>query len=450
MQRSLLIKCLLLAILGVLLILPLSMIERTIAERTAYRDQAVSAIAASSAGRQVLTGPLLTIPVEEEYDDEIVPGRDDASGVRFVRRKRTLMVTLLPKKLQLQGDLKVERRAYGLYSAAVFDMHVTLNGSFEPPTDADLPNRGRNSILTWGRPRLVIGISDVRGLATEPKLRVAGANLVGVRGTQPTSLSSGFHADLPAAGLPTETLAFSTEFDLIGTESFAMVPLADLTDAELQGNWADPSFGGGFLPRERQVTAQGFHAHWTVSALAANVQREAFVAPRKQATGEPPTFSVRLIDPVDIYHQAWRAVKYGSLFVVVIFAAFFAIEIIAALPIHPIQYLLVGLALALFFLLLLSLSEHLPFAQAYLAAAIGSVSLIVAYLAAVLRGWGRAAGVGAALILLYGALFGVLQSEQNALLLGSLLLFAILAALMLGTRRVDWYGVGLPHGRSSS
>lgn len=450
MQRTLLFKCLLLALLVVVLLVPLTMIEHTIAERSSYRDQAVRAIAASSAGRQILTGPVLAIPVEEEYDEEVAPGQGNSSAFRFVRRKRKLTVILLPKKLQVKGGLKVERRAYSIHSAAVFDMHMALNGSFDAPTEADVPNRGRNSVLVWGRPRLVVGISDVRGLVTEPQVRVAEANLVAVRGAQPTNLRSGFHADLPAAGMPSHALSFSTEFDLIGTESFAMVPLADLTDAELQGNWANPSFGGGFLPRERQVSKQGFQAHWTVSALAANVQREALMGARGQATAKLPSFNVRLIDAVDIYRQALRAVKYGVLFVVVIFATFFAIEVVAALSIHPIQYLLVGLALALFFLLLVSLSEHLAFALAYLVAAFASVGLIVAYLAAVLRSWGRAIGVGGALSLLYAALFGVLQSEQNALLLGALLLFAILSALMLGTRHVDWYRVGLPRADASA
>ncbi len=447
MQRTLFFKCLILAVLGVLLTLPLGMIERTIGERSAYRDEAVRAIAANSAGRQLLTGPLLAIPVEEEYDEDVV-GKDEDKVVRIVRRKRMRTVTVVPKKLHLDGALKAERRAYGIHSAAVYLLHAQLTGSFDPPGEADLPARGRNSVLTWGRPRLVLGIADVRGLAGEPKLRLGDVDLAVARGTQPTTLPAGFHGELAKPGLPTQALPFAIELDLVGTESFALVPLAGITTAELHGNWADPSFGGGFLPRDREVGKDGFRARWSVSALASNVQREALAGTPGQASGEPSTFSVRLIDPVDIYRQALRAVKYGALFVVVIFAAFFALEIIAALPIHPIQYLLVGLALALFFLLLLSLSEHVAFAWAYLAAALASIGLIVAYLTAVLRGWGRAAGVGGALLLLYGALFGVLQSEQNALLFGSLLLFAILATLMLGTRRVDWYRVGLPRAEA--
>lgn len=442
MQRTLLFKCLLLGLLVILLVVPLSMIERTIAERSSYRDAAVTAIAAASAGRQLLTGPLLVIPVEEEYDEQILPDKEGVGLPRTVRRKRTLTIMLLPRQLTLKGEMKVERRAYGIHAGSVFDMHMALAGSFDPPTEADLPPRGRNSTLVWGRPQLVVGISDPRGLASEPQLRVASAKLSAVRGVGPTNLETGFHADLATTGMPTQAMPFTVEFDLLGTESFAAVPLAEVTDADLQGNWNAPSFTGQFLPRERQVTEQGFHARWTVSALAANIQREALIGKSTRGSPELPAFAVRLIDPVDIYHQATRAVKYGILFVVVIFAAFFVIETIAALPIHPIQYSLVGLALALFFLLLVSLSEHLSFAWSYLVAALASAGLIRAYMAAILRSWRRASGVGAALLLLYAALFGVLRSEQNALLLGSLLLFAILATLMLATRKVDWYRIG--------
>jgi inner membrane protein len=151
---------------------------------------------------------------------------------------------------------------------------------------------------------------------------------------------------------------------------------------------------------------------------------------------------VRLIDPVDIYRQALRAVKYGVLFIVLSFAAFFMFEHLRTLPIHPIQYLLVGLAQAVFFLLLTSLSEHIAFPLAYLAAAAASIVLIGVYLAAILRAWWRGLGFGGALTILYAALYGILRSEQNALLLGSLLLFLALAGLMLGTRKIDWYRLG--------
>jgi len=449
MQRPLLWKCLLLSVLGLVLMLPLGMIERTISERSYYRSEAVRSIAASTAGPQTLIGPILAIPVREDYDEEVPVGRDEEGRVRIIRRSRTQVLTVLPKRLEVDGSLGVERRAYGIHEASVFELQGSLKGSFDPPTEADLPTRGRNSVLTWGKPSLVLGIDDVRGLSGEPKVKVGESDLAVARGTGPSGLKSGFHAELAAAGLPTKPLGFRVDLKLAGTESIAIAPLAEMTTAELRGNWPHPSFGGGFLPRERQVGNDGFRARWSVSSLAADIQRDALGGKEGRNLGDNAVFRVRLIDPVDIYQQATRAVKYGVLFIVLIFAGFFAFETIKALPIHPIQYLLVGLAIAVFFLLLVSLSEHLAFAWSYLAAAAASIALITIYLAAVLRGWRPGLSAGSALGLLYGALFGVLRSEQNALLLGSLLLFVVLAALMLGTRKVDWYAVGLGSRRNN-
>ena len=210
------------------------------------------------------------------------------------------------------------------------------------------------------------------------------------------------------------------------------VPLGEATTTELRGNWPHPSFGGAFLPRTREISKDGFVARWSTTGLASNAA---------QIDGKAKVFEVRLIDPVDVYRQALRAVKYGVLFVVLTFAAFFMFENLKSLPIHPVQYALVGLAQAVFFLLLTSLSEHINFVMAYLVAAIASITLIGIYLAAILRGWRRGFGFGFALATLYASLFGILRSEESALLLGSLLLFFALAGVMLGTRRIEWYGL---------
>lgn len=443
MQKTLLFKCLLLAAVGFLLLIPLGMIEHTISERTVFRDEAVRSISSSTAGPQTLVGPLLAIPVTEEYDEDVVTGSEDSARVRTVRKKRSHVVTVLPKRLRIDGALNVEQRAYGIHRASVFDLHGVLTGSFDPPAAADLPAPGRNAVFTWGNPRLVLGIDDVRGLIGEPKVKVNEVDLPVGRGVAPSNLRSGFQATMSEVGVPAKPLTFQVDIELLGTESLAVVPLADLTTADLKGNWPHPSFGGGFLPLKRDITKSGFAAHWSVTALAANVQQETLEGKTGPGASDLNAFRVRLVDPVDIYRQALRAVKYGVLFVAVIFAAFFAFETIRSLPIHPIQYLFVGLALALFFLLTVSLSEHVAFAWAYVGAAVGSVVLITAYLVAVLRGWRPALVMAGALSMLYTALFGVLQSEQNALLFGSLLLFGVLAALMIGTRKIDWYRVGL-------
>jgi inner membrane protein len=436
MRNPLFQKCALLALIGALLLIPLSMIESTIGERTSRRAEAIRAIAASSAGEQSIVGPVLTIPVQEEYDEEVIDEISGQQRKRTIRRKRMHTLTVLPQQLHFAGDLNAEKRAYGLHETAVFEVQGKMNGQFELPGVAALPSLGQNAHLTWGNPIVSVGIDDARGLTGAPKVELAGHVLSVRRGTKAENLKSGFHVvDEELPGDKVGSVPFSIDLRLAGTGSFDFVPLGEITTAELTGNWPHPSFGGNYLPRSREVGKAGFTARWSTTALASNTDVSEI---GHNASG----FQVRLIDPVDIYRQALRAVKYGVLFIVLSFAAFFTFEHLRNLPIHPIQYLLVGLAQAVFFLLLTSLSEHIAFSLAYLAAATASIALIGIYLASILRGWQRGLGFSTALAILYAALFGILRSEQNALLLGSLLLFIALAALMLGTRRIDWYRLG--------
>jgi inner membrane protein len=276
---------------------------------------------------------------------------------------------------------------------------------------------------------LTLGVGDTRGIAGAPVVTLAGSTLTIEGGSDLEAFPRGFHGAASEVRLDgsAKTLPFAATVRLVGTRSFGFVPVGDVVTADLSGNWPHPSFGGDFLPRSRSVEDAGFNAQWATTALASNGSL------RRQG------FQVRLIEPVDVYQQALRSVKYGFLFIALSFAAFFVFEQLKKLRIHPIQYLLVGLAQAVFFLLLISLSEIMNFALAYGLSAAASVVLVGVYLASVLRGVARAVGFSAAMGTLYAALFGILQSEQNALLLGSLLLFLLLAAVMLGTRKVDWY-----------
>jgi inner membrane protein len=436
MKNPLFQKCALLALIGALLLIPLAMIENTIGERTAHRAEAIRSIAASSAGEQSVSGPVLTIPVIEEYDDEQIEEINGEKKKKSIRRKRTHTLTVLPRQLKFDGALNVEKRTYGLHETAVFEMQGSITGNFETPGPGALPTLGQNAQLHWGTPALSVGLSDARGITGEPKIELNGKLLSLRRGSLAPGLKTGFHALAEGIeGNKSESLPFRIELRLAGTGSFDFVPIGEVTSAELRGNWPHPSFGGNYLPRSRQVTSEGFSARWSATALASNVDSA-------HLGNSGDGFQVRLIDPVDIYRQATRAVKYGVLFIVLAFAAFFTFEHLRSLPIHPIQYLLVGLAQAVFFLLLTSLSEHIAFSLAYLAAATASILLIGIYLASILHGWTRGLGFAAALSILYASLFGILRSEQNALLLGSLLLFIALAGLMLSTRRIDWYRLG--------
>jgi inner membrane protein len=420
--------------LTVALLIPLTMIRGTVADRQRYRAEAVEEVARSTAGAQALSGPVLYVP----YSDRVVRTRPDENGVpRRVEQVETGGWVFFPRTLDVQGRLQSLPRMRGLHEVRVFELDARLRAGFRVtiPGDDD-PASPR----TLGEPRLGIGIGDVRGLVGTPSLRVAGAPASLRQGLgQPGG--TGLHALLPT---PTQgqTLAFEVEFTaaLQGTETLSVVPLAERNLIALGSSWPHPKFHGAFLPRTREIGPAGFQARWEISSLASNAQSQYRDALRASgATRAIDAISVSLIDPVDTYTQVDRATKYGVLFVLLTFVAFFMFELLKRLRIHPIQYGLVGLALSIFFLLLLALSERIPFAIAYLVAALACVGLIGHYLAHVLGGWLRGFGLAAMLATLYAALYGLLISEDNALVLGAGLLFLVLASIMVLTRRIDWY-----------
>jgi inner membrane protein len=243
-----------------------------------------------------------------------------------------------------------------------------------------------------------------------------------------------------------QRLPYSLAITLQGTESLEIVPVADNNRVNLKSDWPHPSFGGQFLPQpeSQQIGKDGFAAQWTITALASNAQQQvqALFDGRKSGLSSIERLEVGFIEPIDIYSLSDRALKYGFLFIGLTFGCFLLFEVLKRLPIHPAQYGLVGLALATFFLLLIALSEHIDFWIAYLVAATACIALLGFYLSAVLHGVKRAMSFTIMLTALYGTLYGLLVSEDNALLLGSLLVFALIAAAMTLTREVDWYGVG--------
>ena len=410
------------------ILIPLMLVHGTITERASYRQTAIQDVAGSYAGEQAITGPVLVVPYVETFERE----ETGPQGVRKVLRERKSQWTYFPDALSIDGTLVPDTRTRGLYRVPVYELglraHATLRAVI--PSDADTIRPRR-----IGQPYLSIGLQDARGLVGSPKLAIDGRT-VPLQGGFGSGDRGGVHARLtaPRAG---DTLAFDIRFDatLGGTQSLAIVPIAKDNRFNLASAWPHPSFGGSFLPRTRTVGDTGFRARWEISSLATDAQS------RFLANTPLPSVSVSMVDPVDVYVLADRATKYGILFVVLTFVGFFMFETIKQLPIHPIQYALVGLALAIFFLLLVSLSEHIPFGAAYVIAAVACIGLLGFYLSAVLRSATRGIGFAAMLALLYAALYGLLVSEDNALVLGAGLLFAILAAIMIVTRKVDWYAL---------
>jgi inner membrane protein len=450
--RSMLAKVLLLALLTLLLALPLAHIASLIHERGASRDQAKAELAQSHAGPQVLAGPVLVVPYVERWTEEV---RGEGGTVSRVARTRSATHLVFPEKSHLAGELQAQQRYRGIFTVLFYGLRGTVAGQFAAFDPALLPRSEKNAAVEMQPPILALGLADVRGLQGTPQLTLAGAParlLPRVPGVAEHSvLAQGVHAPLPAAALQAwqqrQPLAFELKLELVGQERLAIVPLADDTTAQLRSDWPHPSFGGEFLAVQREVRDNGFEARWSVSSLVSSARSQLLAPPSSpRAPGRSgfdglDSFDVSLVEPLNVYALSLRAVKYGLLFIALTLLAAFMFELFARLRLHPVQYGLVGLSIALFFLLLLALSEKLPFGVAYLLAAAASVGLLAVYFSAVLKGVRRGVGLGAYVAALYAVLYGLLSSEDNALLLGSLLIFGLVALLMLATRRVDWYAL---------
>ncbi|KAF1698978.1 cell envelope integrity protein CreD [Pseudoxanthomonas jiangsuensis] len=435
--------------LVLLLLIPLLMIRGLIHDREQYRAQAVERVAQSMAGPQQLVGPLRVVPWKGSRRVNVA-GEDG----RIEARQELVEGYLLqaPSRLDAGGAIVPDVRRIGLYDVRVFQWQGQVDAQFGP---MELPRvDGRE----YGEPYLVLGLGDVRGLVGTPSLQADGRALELQPGAMALEgkmhgvharLPSGDGAEAPARALEASRIAL--KMTLAGTQSLDIVPVADSNHIALQSSWPHPLFGGRFLPNERSIDAGGFRAAWNISSLASAAQTQLqagdlrLARPAGGGSGYDgdvagiDSVQLSLVDPVDVYTQADRASKYGILFVVLTFVGFALFELVKRLRIHPLQYLLVGLALAIFFLLLLGLSEHVAFWRAYAVSAAACIGLQFVYLSGVLKSWWRAGAFAVALTALYGALYSLLVSEDNALLMGSLLLFGVLAGIMWVTRRIDWY-----------
>ncbi|MGS0893982.1 cell envelope integrity protein CreD [Burkholderia stagnalis] len=441
MNRVLLFKSVITAFLVLLILLPLQMIGGIVQDRSAYRDSALQNIWSSYAGPQVVTGPVLVVRYTEvtRVREEARAGAAAKSSLHS--EKKRLLV--FPKTLKVDGTMDTNVRYRGIYKALVYELAGRLTGTLALPDLTKLPQSDGHVSFTIDGAYVSLGIGDIRGLRSQPVLKVGGTPLELEQGAQLDSLRQGVHADLELApflsGKAGAVVPFDMDLALLGTQSVAFAPVGDENEFSLKSTWPHPSFDGTFLPYARKIDAHGFSGTWRVTSFNTKV-REQIASGGEGALLE--TAGVSVIEPVNAYLQVERATKYGVLFVILTFASFFMFELVKRLRIHPIQYLLVGLALALFFLLLLSLSEHVRFAYAYLAASGACIGLLGFYLSFVLHSVKRGATFATLLTMLYAALYGLLLSEDNALMLGSLLLFVILAGIMTLTRRVDWYSVG--------
>ncbi|MDR2261771.1 MAG: cell envelope integrity protein CreD [Azoarcus sp.] len=425
------------ALLVALLLAPLAMIQKQIAQRATYQAQAEAEIARTAAGPQTLLGPVLAIRYRMKTPGERYRNMNTGEVLTRPAPLTEERIAFVPARtLAIRGRADVEQRYRGIYPARLFHLDLNIEGSFSLPAEL-LPAAVDKGEIAEARAVMLFGLSSPRGMNAAPEVLVDQHPL-----RFAVSRDKRFDAILPGARLEVDIgellpgkargIDFAFPLKLTGATAFSIAPTAENNVVHLQSNWAHPSFQGRFLPHTRHIERSGFDAQWEISYLARDIERAL-----QPDSGE--VLGVEFMQPVDVYRQSERAAKYGSLFIVLTFAAFFLGEVLSRRPMHLMQYLLVGLALTIFFLLLVALSEQLPFLQAYIAAATACVGLIVFYLAGVFASWRLASAFGCGLAGLYAMLYVILQLEEKSLLMGSLLLFAVLAAIMTSTRRIDWY-----------
>ena len=419
-------------LLALVMLIPLAQVRGLVAEREQMRDQAAAQVAQGWGGRQVLGGLVLAVPLR-------IPAEPDSSGQP---RWRGGTEIVLPDEARVDASMRVDVRQYGIYRVPAFASTVKLAGRF---TAEDLAQFRREAAGTWQgqQAELQLPLGDLRGLQGVDELKINGLPARFRSSARHLGGLASVVIPLDLDALGDQPITFSMTLHPAGTGSMAWLPLARTTDVHVKAPWPDPSFTGAALPMERLVTADGFDAHWRVLDL-----NRSFGQHWNQGDGSvdaalrDAAFGVQLYQPVDVYQRNLRAGKYGVLFIGATFLAFFLVEVLRRLRVHPVQYLMVGAALATFYVVLLALSEQIAFAAAYAVAALSVVGIVGGYAAAVLRA--RRAGLilGAALALVYAILYGLIAAEQYALLIGSFVLLAAVALTMYLTRRIDWYAAG--------
>ena len=445
-----------LLLVTVLLLLGLNQITSLVHERQGRHQSAVNSVASSLAGSQTLLGPLVHMRCTEEWNT--------TEEKRPVRQRRDFTVDLPPSSLALSGTSRVEARSRGLHATQVYTYTSHITAQWPHLKALAMGNQNTGSKVQCEPAVLMLAVSDARGIR-QAEVKINGAAQEVQAGTRHAAYPRGIQAILPGNLQANAPMVAEVELELLGTESLNFVPLGSATQVNLSSNWPHPSFSGQFLPSERKISEEGFEASWRISALASNAQQSVLgQRPLCNGTsmggssGDSPDYAATasavvagntdcvealglgFIDPINTYSLSDRATKYGLLFIVLTFVAVGLFEFMRGLRVHPVQYFLVGAAISIFFLLLVSLSEHLAFPLAYAIAASACVLLLSYYASHMLHSWKRGLPFGAGIAALYGLLYMLLQLEQTALVVGALALFAVLAAVMMLTRKVDWYG----------
>ena len=433
-RYGVLLKVMIIGFISLILLIPTAMIRSLVKERQETKEEAINEIGQKWGNEQTLTGPFLTIPFTKMV--EVYQPRDSTT----VLVAKSHQLNVLPNNLAISSEIFPEQRYRGIFEVVVYNSNLLFEGDFTEikPIDFGITE----SELELDKAYLSIGVSDLRGIDNQISLNWGDSAYVFNPGTVNSNLiSSGINVPVSLELTDNNTILipeFNFNIDLKGSENIQFVPVGKETNVQMSSAWSSPSFGGAFLPDSREVTESGFSANWNILHLNRNFPQSWIDG--KHKVGES-AFGLDLLLPVDNYKKTERSIKYAIMFIGLTFLVFFFIEITNSKRVHPIQYILVGLALILFYTLLLSISEHSSFTSAYLVATALTIGLITAYTKTVLKSNALTGLMLGILSILYLFIFVIIQLENYALLMGSLGLFSILAIVMFFSRKIDWYKI---------
>ncbi len=428
LKNSVMVKLLSMGILVLLLMIPSNMVESLIRERQMTHEDAVNEISEKWGNAQTVSGPVINVPYTTVFTN------DDGKRISEVRYAH-----FLPDELNIAGEFDPEIRHRSIYEAVVYKSNLSVSGSFSYPDFSEW-NISPNDIL-WKEATMTLGISDLRGVKQRLSINLNGQNIEFNPGLDNHDMQeSGVSIRIPLTELHKQDSAkmnFTMSFKLNGSKEMYFLPLGKETHVALSSAWKDPSFDGAFLPDSHHVSDKGFDAHWKVFHLNRNYAQKFRGVPSGISES---AFGVKFLIPVDNYQKTYRSAKYAILLITLSFTLFFFIEVLNRKRIHPFQYILVGVALCLFYTLLLSLSEYMSFNKAYIISALAIIAMIGLYTKTIFKSNQLTLLFTLSLIILYTFVFSIIQLQDYALLLGSIGLFVVLATVMYLSRKINWYG----------
>jgi len=420
-------------VIALLLLIPTSMIKILIHEREAIQREAIREVSSKWAEEQTISGPFISIPYYR-YVKEI-SAKDSTEQIVQIKD----YIHILPSELKISGNLNPEKRQRGIYEIVVYNSKLEIDGIFNNLDIKALEIEPEN--ILYDKAEFVVGINDLRGIEKEVNLSWNNDKISFNPGVSSNDIvSSGINALININPNDSSSYNFNLSLDLKGSQLLYFTPVGKVTDIDLVSDWANPSFNGAFLPDTREVTTKGFTANWNILHLNRNYPQ---IWTSNRYSISESSFGIDLLLPVDNYQKTYRSIRYAILFITFTFLVFFFIEVFKKVFIHPIQYILVGVSLIVFFTLLLSISEHLNYNFSFIISAIATLALIAGYVRAILSSTKLALLISGILTVLYAFIFVIIQLQDYALLIGSIGIFVILGLVMYFSRKIDWYSLKL-------